>query len=473
MVTRKPKNGKQFTVQELDNLPAEWEGDKLSDGGGLRGTVRVNRSRVKQNSKPEIKVSWEYSMRVNRKQVWFNCGLYPNVGLSEIRAKRDWAKQVVRQGLDPRDVIKAELVKKAEAQREVFQREETRKAEALRVSDLFNRWVVEGVNRKDSNKSIKAMFKNHLLPVVGKVALKDLSEQDLIGVYKKLLADGKVKTMIELHKDVGQMLRWAGERKPYRKLLIEGNPAVLVDMNTLVPRGYKKERDRVLSESEITSLYEKFKDSPIKETIQIAVWLCLSCTCRIGELTLAEWSHVDFEAKTWFIPAENSKGQEKRKTNHTIFLSDFALRQFTRLKELVGDNRWCFPATNTGGSVGKASMSKAVGDRQIQFMNRTRKLQNRVENNSLVIGDGVWTMHDLRTTSATLIQQLYPSVQDGELIAQLCLHHQVVGGAARHYLFHKYEPQMREAWGLLGKRLDLLTFNQSANVVTFNHPLKA
>ena len=47
------------------------------------------------------------------------------------------------------------------------------------------------------------------------------------------------------------MLRWAEKRRPWRALLIDGNPAELVDIKHLVPKGYTKEWKRGLSIEEI------------------------------------------------------------------------------------------------------------------------------------------------------------------------------------------------------------------------------
>ena len=256
------------------------------------------------------------------------------------------------------------------------------------------------------------------------------------------------------------MLNWGAERPPYRKLLVEGNPANLVDMEKLIPKDYTNIRNRVLSAQEIQALKIALDANPVKKEIQIVIWLCLSCTCRIGELLMTEWSHIDFEARTWFIPKANSKGRDKTKTDHTVYLSDFALKQFKELHTLTGNSKWAFPATFTDQHVCERSASKVIGDRQLKFMNRSRKLANRTENNSLVIGSEQWTLHDLRTTSATMIQKLVSKDDKGNkgiFIAQLCLHHKVITGAAEHYLFDDYKDILKEAWQTLGHELEKLT----------------
>ncbi|OZB82030.1 MAG: hypothetical protein B7X28_04150 [Halothiobacillus sp. 13-55-253] len=50
----------------------------------------------------------------------------------------------------------------------------------------------------------------------------------------------------------------------------------------------------------------------------------------------ARWEHVDLVNREWLIPAENAKN----KKNHTVFLSDFALKQF---KELRAISHWRAP----------------------------------------------------------------------------------------------------------------------------------
>jgi integrase len=65
---------------------------------------------------------------------------------------------------------------------------------------------------------------------------------------------------------------------------------------------------------------------PVEPETQAALWLCLSTMCRIGELLMTEWRHVDFEAGTWFIPKENVKGSRGKKRDHFVHLSRFALR---------------------------------------------------------------------------------------------------------------------------------------------------
>ena len=469
-MNRYPSSGKgnNWTALELKSIPIAWKGDGISDGGGLTGEVRVNSS----NS---VTVPFRFAFKLNGKVCWHYCGIYPQDNMATIRKVRDDARVSVKAGIDPRA---KKLADKIIAQNEIDATiadekqklidAEIERAKNLSFQDLYDAWIKDGVSRSDENKYIAQSFNKHALPSLGKVYVRDLTEHDLRDLYRKIILGGTVATAVELSKDIGQMLRWAEKRKPWRALLIDGNPSELVEIKKLVPKGYTKERKRLLSIDEIKKLKFIFDSTaqsylvapskygterPLKKEVQIAMWLCLSTICRIGELLMTEWKHVDFKERTWFIPAANTKGEQGAKTDQLVYLSDFALDQFKQLQVLTGDASWAFPAIFKEGHVCVKSASKQIGDRQVQFKQRSKKLASRVENNSLVLSDDEeWTPHDLRRTGATLMQQLKVHRD----VINLCQNHVIGSKVDRVYLLDEYADEKREAWQKLGDRLEAI-----------------
>lgn len=459
-MTRYPKSGKggKWTISELKSISADWKGDTLNDGSGLSGEVRVTADEV-------ISIRFKYAYRWMGKVEWFSCGTYPSNDLVKIRETRDLARQQVKSGIDPKEKKLADKINNQVAIEKVIADAEQRKTDNLSFKDLFDIWINDGVSRSDKNKYLIQSFTKHALPSLAMISIKDLSEHHLRSLYRTIISAGKIATAVELSKDIGQMIRWAEKRKPWRGLLIDGNPAELVEIKKIVPTDYSKERTRMLSIEEIKKLKSIFDttastyavaptkygvERPIKLEVQIAMWLCLSTVCRIGELLKTEWKHVDFEKRTWFIPAENTKGERGNKRNQIVYLSDFSLNQFKHLYTLTGETPWAFPAQNNDGHVCVKSASKLIGDRQVKFKCRTRKLKYRVENNSLVLGDQEWTPHDLRRTGATMMQQLKLSRD----VINLCQNHVIGSKVDRVYLLDDYADEKREAWQKLGERLD-------------------
>lgn len=385
--------------------------------------------------------------------------------ISIIRQVRDDAKKQIAAGIDPRVKKQADKILARQFVEATIAEAAQKKAENLTVLDLYQSWIKDGVSRADGNNFIIRSFKNHALPTIGAIGLRDLSENHLRSIYRSLIDEGKQSTAVELSKDIKQMLKWGEQRKPWRALLVDGNPANLVDLTKLLSTDYTKERDRILSENEIRILNSTFNkieleykqavskyeaERPIKKEIQIAMWICLGTLCRIGELLMAQWSHVNFEERTWFIPKANTKGERGKKQDQTVYLSDFTFNQINKLKELTGDSPWLFPARYKDGHVCIKSASKQIGDRQITFKRRTKKLQYRVENDSLVLGDQEWTPHDLRRTGATMMQSLKVSRD----VINLCQNHVIGSKVDRHYLHYDYAEEKKNAWLALGNKIE-------------------
>jgi len=213
------------------------------------------------------------------------------------------------------------------------------------------------------------------------------------------------------------------------------------------------ERDRTLSDIEIRALARQLPDAHLIKSTECAVWIALSTMCRIGEISKAKFSDLDFELKTWTIPKENSKNKKA----HTIYLSDFALEYFKVLTNVASNNIWLFPNRYGSSHVSEKSISKQLGGRQSDNI-----LSNRSKDNqALVLTGGKWTPHDLRRTGATIMGDLGIPPD----VTEKCLNHAEENKIKRIYQRQKLEAEQAEAWRALGDRLSLLVNMDDSNVV--------
>lgn len=463
-MTRYPKSGKgrKWTILELKAIPPAWRDDALSDGDGLVGSVRVT-------GNESVSVHFRYGFRWQGRRGWHYCGTWPTSSLDDIRRARELASEAVKAGTNPNDSRNASRI---EAQRQVqltLQAETERLASDASLRSMFDQWLRDGVARKDGNAEIRRSFEKDLLPTLGQRPVRTITEQDLRSVLRNMVARGVNRMAVNLSRDIAQMFGWAEKRQPWRRLLTEGNPADLIDIEQLLDPDYDLSNvcSRTLTADEIRELRAIFASSqaaysaaldrrkakrPVQSETQIALWLCLSTCCRIGELLMTQWSHVNLDAAIWFIPKENAKGFRGKKQDQWVFLSDFAIEQFRALSALTGRTAWCFPSRDARSHVGVKSVSKQVGDRQMRFKNR-KALKNRSNDNTLVLNGGVngeWTPHDLRRTAATTMQALGV----GPDVIDRCQNHVLAGSRVRrHYLHHDYADEKRAAWRLLGAEI--------------------
>lgn len=426
----------------------------LSDGGGLYLRVRV--SGWKQ---------WLYRYKSGTKTRWVDLGTYPAVRLADARSEATTLTLKRKQGIDPIEEREQEAAREAS---EAAATAQALAAQAARVTvrDLFDRWAsVDLVRRKDGGAEVRRMFEKDVLPTLGALAVEDVRKGHITGVTDALLARGVTRMAKMIFSLVRQMFRFAVDRD-----IIEHEPSAAIRKAKI--GGKDTERDRVLSEDEIKALVRQIPNAGLTHSTEAAVWLALSTCCRIGELLATRWEHVDFEKRTWWIPPETSKNGKA----HTVYLSDFALTRFQALKdeadaELIERRTkdpkaqpiaWIYPNRHNDGAVCPKTVTKQLGDRQRPGMQPMRGRARADKGEALVLPGGKWGPHDLRRTGATLMVALGVLPE----VAERCLNHTEQNRVKRTYQRHSYEREMREAWRLLGERLELLTRTDAENVVT-------
>lgn len=404
-----------------------------------------------------------------------------HMSLADARVEAKRILSLAREGIDFQ--VQAEearaAVEKLATARQAAQEEAdlAEQRNRLSVQDLYDSWIRDGVRRQNENAELKRRFNADVLPVLGTRQVRLLTEHDVRALLRLIVERGVNRTAVMVKENLTQMFAWAEKRQPWRKLLIDGNPMNLIEIEKIVRPGFdlNNQRTRILAAVEIRELHtvllrmqtsydnspdKRFGPQTLEQITQLAIWIMLSTLCRVGEMSMARWENVNLKSATWFIPKEDVKDKIG---SLDVFLSPFALEQFQRLHDLTGHTKWCFPGRGNESHLDVKSITKQIGDRQSQFKkNREggprQPMKNRRFDNSLVLGggkNGAWTPHDLRRTGATLMQALGVPLDT----IDRCQNHVLEGSKVRrHYLHHDYANEKREAWRLLGAEISKICY---------------
>ena len=362
---------------------------------------------------------------------------------------------------------------------ESAQADEMAQQRRLTIRQVFERWAAtelaphiggdgKRIGRKDGGQYVREQFERRIFPGLGHTALVDVRKADVLAILDAAKAESKLRTANMLLADLKQMFRFAAERE-----IIEHSPIELIKKKKIGGKDIK--RDRVLSGDELTALVKKLPTANLNRRTVLGVWLILATGCRIGELMGATWvdakphqgelktmvdahnvaqksgavqlGFVDPTARTWYLPTT------KNQRDHTIHLSDFALKQFAELAALREVDRatgaplpWIFPNSIGSGPVCIKSFGKQLADRQ---RSADRRLANRTKSvDALVMTGGRWTAHDLRRTASTLMSQLGIS---NDVINE-CQNH-IKQGMSGVYIRDRRESEQARAFDALGERL--------------------
>ena len=419
-----------LTVKQIENAKPKDKPYKLMDGDGLQLRIAVDGIKTWL-----VRYMFDGKERQYRLPELYGDG-DGRIGLKEAREEATHVRALARKGIDIQ--IKLDNERQAEVERQ-----EVEVAQSKTLNDLFNVWV-QTVDRKDGGKELRRSFTRDVFPVAGDFKLSKVQPEHIEEILKSVVKRGSNRISVTMFADLKQMFRWAGRKRAWKTLF--ENPTDEVELKKILPSEYEGgERTRALSEDEVREFAEKLPKSGLMPKTQIAMWLMLSCCCRIGEVVRARWEHVDLDAGVWTIPAENSKNKKV----HKIFLSPVARKKFQELKEISTSDKWCFPDTTGKTYVCTKSTTKQVRDRQIVAIGR-KPMTNRSKNfDALLLVNGDWVPHDLRRTGATIMQSLHVA----PAIIERVLNHVEPSKLVRTYQTYDYADEKRDAWNRLGKRL--------------------
>lgn len=328
-----------------------------------------------------------------------------------------------------------------DAERIRLERERKEAESRITVSQLFDRWLRLGLSDRKDTKEISRMFNKDVLPVIGHLLVEDIKKVHIVQVLNEIQARGVTRMLKLMLSQMRQMFRFAVDQD-----IIENDPTASIRKDKV--GGRDTVRDRVLEDKEIKQLAGLLPSSGLSNQAQAAVWLMLSTCCRVGELMAAEWSHINLEAGTWTIPADNAKNGKR----HTVYLSPFAVSQFRNLEIINSFSKWVFPNTKGSGAVCNKTLAKQIGDRQQAIKSRKPMSGRSKQTDSLMVDGGKWTPHDLRRTGATIMGSM--NVRPD--VIEKCLNHIEQNKIIRTYQHQTLIPEQQEAWRLLGQRLETL-----------------
>ena len=328
---------------------------KLTDGSGMHLLVHPNGSKY-----------WRLQYRFDGKQKMLALGVYPDVSLADARTRRDDARNLLANNIDPGDKKKSDKI----------EQEEARTFEQLAVE-----W--HATNKKWSEEHSRRVLKSledNLFPAIGKRNIADLKTRDLLAPIKAVELSGRLEVASRLQQRTTAIMRYAVQSG-----LLDYNPAQ--EMVGAVASSNRQHRP-ALQLKRIPELLRRIDSYTGRPLTRLAVELTLLVFIRSSELRFARWSEIDFETSMWTIPAEreaidgvkHSQRGSKMRTPHLVPLSHQALAILKDVYKLSGDRDFVF--------IGDHDHRKPMSENTVNKALRVMGYDTKVE----VCGHGFRTM---------------------------------------------------------------------------------
>ncbi|PTR14514.1 MULTISPECIES: tyrosine-type recombinase/integrase [unclassified Nitrosospira] len=298
---------------------------KMADGGGMYLEVMPNGSKY-----------WRFKYRFGGKEKRLAFGVYPDVPLSLARERREKARKLLAEVIDPGEVKHQSKRAKRENAENSF--------EAV-AREWFTKhrhtWAASHANK------IINRLENDVFPWIGSKPIADIKAPELLGVLRRTESRGALDTAHRVKQNCGQVFRYAvatgrAERDPSQ------------DLRSAIPPAKKNHFASITDPVQVGELLRAIQAFRGTFVVQTALRLAPLLFVRPGELRRAEWKDFDLDKAEWryFVT--------KTKTEHSVPLADRAVAMLRDLYALTGHGHYVFPGRDPKKPMSDAAVNAAL-----------------------------------------------------------------------------------------------------------------
>lgn len=303
---------------------------------------------------------WRLKYRFEGREKLLALGVYPEVTLREARDKRDDARRLLRNGVDPGAKRRAEQSAAGDS------------FEAI-AREWFERFSAKWAPGH-SGKLIRRL-ELYIFPWIGTRPIAKIEAPEILACLRRIEAKGNLESAHRALQVCGRVFRYAvatgrAQRDPSG------------DLRGALPPADEKHLASVTDPKSFGALLRAIDSYEGSIVVRAALRLAPLVFVRPGELRAAEWTEIDFEAREWRIRAERMKMRQQ----HIVPLSDQAIAILREIKPLTGETPFVFPTPR--------SNKRPLSDNGLLAALRRMGYEQ-----------GTVTVHGFRSTASTLLNE--------------------------------------------------------------------
>jgi len=273
---------------------------------------------------PEPKL-WRYAYRFDGKQKTLSLGAYPLVSLRDARTKRDEARELLMQQIDPGEKLKTDKLERLIQSAITFQHvanefiDKMEREGKAPVTLTKKRWLIGMANTDFGHKPIH-----------------EIKAPEILQTLKKVEAKGNYETARRLRSTISQVFRYG-----IATARTDNDPTFGLRGALIAPT--VTHRAAITDKNKFTGLIRSIWDYDGNPETRIALKLMALIFPRPGELRQASWTEFDLEKNVWTIPASRMKMRREHKKH----LSPLVIKLLTELKQFSGYTKLAFPGVHS------------------------------------------------------------------------------------------------------------------------------
>ncbi len=283
---------------------------KLADEKGLYLLVKTNGGKY-----------WRLKYRIDGKEKLMALGVYPDTSLALARSKRDEARALLANGIDP--MGNKHAVKAAQ-----------QAASTNSFEIVANEWLSKRGKKSEGNdQRLHNLLHRDLFPWLGSRPIDEITPFELLQVLRRIEERGAVEAAHRAKQYAGLIYRYAVATGRVER-------DISADLSGALKPTTTKHFASITNPKEVYKLLiaiDQYTGTPV---VHAALKLSPLFFCRPGELRHLEWSEVNWEESHIEIPGHKMKmGQP-----HIIPLCRQAIEILKELQPITARSLYIFPS---------------------------------------------------------------------------------------------------------------------------------
>lgn len=323
-----PRKVTPLSDTEIKNAKPRDKEYNLSDGDGLTLRIKTTGSKL-----------WlfNYYRPFINKRTNIGFGKYPEVTLASARKKREEARRLLSEDIDPKE-------HKIDVNRQ--QRERVSNTLFAVAQNWFE--IKKTEVSKDYSDDVWRSLELHVFPGLGKLPISSITAPITIKAIQPLADKGTLETVKRLSQRLNEIMTFAVNTG-----VIHSNPLAGIKAAFQNP---KKKSMPTLEPNELPNFMLALSKASIKKVTRHLIEWQLHTMVRPGEAVKARWCDIDLSEGLWNIPSDFMK----KKRPHSVPLTPQMITLLESIKPISGHREYIFPADRDPKSHANASTANAA-----------------------------------------------------------------------------------------------------------------
>ena len=307
-----PKRIAPLSDAQIKNAKPQEKDYKLMDGFGLFLLITPTNGKL-----------WRFDYRFDNKRKMLALGAYPSVTLAESRQRREDAKKLLANGIDPGAMKKTLKSTGKELAANTFE---------VIARQWHLKFSAAGKWSPTHAADIMHRLEKDIFPPLGSRPISEIKPKELLTVLERIASRGALDSAHRLRHHCGMIFRYAIVHEYAER-------DIAADLRGALPPVKGGHHAAATTPKDLAPILRSIDDFNGSFIVKSALQLLPLVFCRPGELRAAEWSEINFDDCIWEIPAERMK----MKQPHIVPLSRQAIAILKELQPLTGYGRYLFP----------------------------------------------------------------------------------------------------------------------------------